>query len=94
MRAIIFGLIAVAVTIPDLSQADTPCDKLSRAIARSKLTAMQAMMTEMGDDSAVRATQSELMINNALLLIQINLTLMIQARCPTPTDPIDFGRTP
>lgn len=83
----LFGLFLVSAHVhaADCASFETAIDKSLKVIAVADV----ALTT---DDSNLRVATRTTEINNQLLLIQLNLTLMIQNRCPTPLQPISLTR--
>lgn len=67
------------------------CVDLAKSIDASAKEMSKAEMSGFGDDSAPRETNRQLEINNQLLLIQMNLSLMSQYRCQLPRHSIQVN---
>ena len=70
------------------AQNATLCASLMTAYEEESKSASLSWAEAAGDNSATRATLKQLEINNHLLAKQMNLTLMIQHKCPMPQQPV------
>lgn len=64
------------------------CDGLMLAYENASKAASVEVVSSALDNSAPRASLAEQKINNSLLVKQMNLQLMIQWKCPMPSDPV------
>ena len=84
-----FILVAFALIFSNHAYAQPKdlCSQLMEAYDQSAKSASLSWAQGVGDNSAPRATLRELEISNQLIARQINLTLMIQYKCPLPRTP-------
>lgn len=82
-------LISLLVTAPAAASAPAPnCAAFEAVIDGALKSQAITFANDIGDNSAPRATLSELRIANQWRKIEINLRLMEAAGCPLPTTPI------
>jgi len=70
----------------------TPCELLAESIEQPLKSIDMARAESIGDNSAPRATLSNLKINGELLLVSMNLQLARDNGCPTRKEPLRTGR--
>ena len=68
------------------------CESFAQAIEQSLKAIDMAYGDDITDNSAPRATLSNIKVNSQLLLISMNLQLAHDSGCPTRKEPIRTGR--
>jgi hypothetical protein len=85
------AVVAVAMCASTSAFAQSACDALQKAIESEIKEAALSSANGLGDNSAPRATMRQIEIANNLSIIQANIALMAQNKCPPRTAPINPG---
>lgn len=95
-RALFFVLLTGWIIVPRAASAQAApqtdaCSALEAAIEHGLKLIASDDAKSLGDNSAPRATLSQLKINNQTLLISMHLQLMRDNSCPKRKEPIRLG---
>ena len=80
----------ILITATQSVLAQSSCEAFNSAVELEMKRAAYSSAEGIGDSSAARATMHELKIANSLSLINMNLNLMVQNKCPPRKNPIDY----
>lgn len=91
MKSMIAFFAAALLSAQALASEPDICSRFNSAIERSQKQIAIEMSDGMFDNSAPRETSRRLSINNELLLMGMNFSLLSQNKCKPSTDPVVFS---